>query len=167
MVYAYKTGARLSIPAEVAGRELERIRTEQNGFFTPAAVVLASRPKAAPLHPAFEWNDKKAASSYREDQAKYIIRHVVVMRENDRREDAPRAFVSVSLAEEGCTYTSTERAMSEPDLREQVLGAALRDMQAFTKRYSQIAELAGVLNAMEAFQHRLSAQMQAQMQIAA
>ena len=149
MVYAYKQARGIPVPADVAGAELSRIRTEQGRFFTPAAVVHASRPEDAPLHPVFEWDDRKAAAAHREEQAKSLIRNVVVVNP-DKPEQAPfRAFVSVQLEDEGHRYTTVAHAMSVPDLREQVLAQAQVDMRSFERKYQRFMDLSEVARAFE------------------
>ena len=124
-----------------------RIKDACGEFFTPAAVVDASRAKTAPLHVAFEWNNKVAGAAWRENQAAYLIRHIVaVVEEVNNTDDAPiRAFVSVvpERGEKPC-YTSTDHAFSTPDLREQVLARALSDMKAFERRYAAYIDLSEV-----------------------
>jgi len=79
--YAFRDPAaegELGGSANVAGRELDRIRVAHNGL-RPADVVDESRPEDAPLHPVFEWQDPIAAERWREHQARDLIRQVVVV----------------------------------------------------------------------------------------
>lgn len=149
MVYAYKQARGIPVPAGVAGSELSRIRAEQGRFFAPAAVVHASRPEDAPLHPVFEWDDRKAAAAHREEQAKYLIRNVLVVNPEKPEQQPMRAFVSVELEGEGHRYTTVAHAMSVPDLREQVLAQAQADMQAFARKYQRFMDLSEVARAFE------------------
>ena len=48
--------------------------------------------------------------------------------------------------------------MSEPDLREQVLAAALRDLRSFEKRYAEVAELSGVFEAINKARKKIGKQ---------
>lgn len=81
---------------------------EQHGELTAGMVVQSARPKNAPLHPYFEWDDKAAAEEFRLEQARSMIRRVTFVIEDedegvpersvrefqvvtDVREDAPRA----------------------------------------------------------------------------
>ena len=145
MAYAWKPNSRLSIPAGIAGAEIERIRQERAGFFTPASLVEASRPADAPLHPAFEWNDRKAASAYREVQASHMIRSIVVLNSGDPEGEPLRAFVSVKREDDGHCYTSMVYAMKHPDMREYVLSEALREMHQFERKYANLVEFASVI----------------------
>ncbi|MDR6511455.1 hypothetical protein J2792_002327 [Novosphingobium capsulatum] len=143
MIYKWKSSGGLALPAQVVGEELERIRVANNGRLEGELVVERARDKANPLHPAFEWNDKKAAHAFRVDQARYLIRHIeVVVAE---KPDAPptRAFVSV-VRDKDRSYTSVQHAMSDEELRQQVLAQAWAELEAWRKRYAELAELADV-----------------------
>jgi hypothetical protein len=144
MIYQWAVGAHCPIEAQIAGEELERIRTWNNGRLDAVNVVEASRDPGAPLHPAFEWNDKKAATAHRISQAMYVIRHVVVNVDKPDGESAPiRAFVSVQRDEDR-SYTSIGHALSDDDLRAQVLASAWAELEAWRRRHAELIELAKV-----------------------
>jgi hypothetical protein len=148
MVYQWKRGARLSIDAQVAGERLETIRERNSGVLTPAAVVSDARDELSPLHTTFEWDDSRAADKYRETQAAYLIRSVVVvMRETEEKPPAEvRAFVSVIQHDEAeeRSYTHVEVAMRDPHLRAQVISRAYSELQSWRKRYADLEEFASV-----------------------
>ena len=98
--YAFKQGVRYSIDAETAGKELARIQKE-HGVTTPGAVVDASRPENAPLHPVFEWRDEVAAEGYRKWQARMLIKSVTVIEQRDGKEVAAPVYVHVPASEQG------------------------------------------------------------------
>ena len=145
MVYKWKqSGAPGGVDAQVAGEELERIRTWNNGRLDPSNVVEASRDPGAPLHPAFEWDDSKAARAYRIDQASHIIRHIDVVIEKPGGDAHPiRAFVSVKR-EDDRSYTSVQHALSDAELRAQVLAAAWSELEAWRKRHAELVEFADI-----------------------
>lgn len=151
MIYKWKNGAGpTGIDAQAAGEELERIRVHNNGRLEPRFVVEASRPREAPLHNAFEWNDKKAADAWRQNQASYMIRHVdVVVEEGDKPPTPIRAFVSVKRDEDR-SYTSIQHALSEDELRQQLVAQAWSDLEAWRKRYAELVEFAKVFALIEA-----------------
>jgi len=100
-VFSYRPGSRVKgVAAEVAGAELERIHAER-GELTPPAVVEEARPDDAPLHPAFEWDDIKAATAHREWQARSLIRAVYVRAEGDDEEPPAPLFVHVTSEDTG------------------------------------------------------------------
>lgn len=123
---------------------MERIRIRNNGRLEGIDVVEASRPKTAPLHSAFEWDDAKAAEAYRVDQAAHMIRHIDVVVERADGENAPvRAFVSVKRDEDR-SYTSVQHALSDAELRAQVLASAWAELEAWRRRHAELIELAKV-----------------------
>jgi hypothetical protein len=70
------------VNAEDAFNELNRIKL-RDAALTARAVVEESRPDDAVLHPIFEWDDTRAAESYREHQATSLIRSVRLIAEPD------------------------------------------------------------------------------------
>ena len=141
MVYAWKCA--MKVPAQKAGEYLSALE-QSKGELTPELVLNESRDENAVLHPCFEWDDEKAAESYRLYQARYILGNITVKIE---REDAPlqvvRAFVSVadvSKSEKGA-FIPIEKAMTNTDYKQQVLKNALWELQNFKNKYSAYVEL--------------------------
>ena len=66
------------VRADTIVAELERIAGQDDGSLTASSVLDASRPKDAPLHQVFEWDNKKAAENYRLQQANTVIRCVTI-----------------------------------------------------------------------------------------
>lgn len=130
--YSYRPGSRVSgVAADVAGNELERIR--RGGSLTAAAVVAESEPDDAPLHPAFEWDDGKAAHEYRLGQARNIIRCVCVTYAGDDQ-PAPR-YVHVNVADDS-GYHPVDVVVKRPDL----LAAAMGELQGVLQSASRSVE---------------------------
>ena len=145
-VYKWKSGARATVKAQVAGEVCEQLDAEGN--LTPKALVEASRPEDAPLHKAFEWDDAKAAAAYRETQAAYIIRHIEVRRED--MQEPVRAFLTAPTTDgSSFQYRSVEAILRDAASRESLLDAAKRELEAFTRKYKQLAELAEIIDAAE------------------
>jgi hypothetical protein len=151
MVYSWKPGAiKPPVAAQIAGERLEEIRRQHNGRMTPADVVNDARSQSSPLHPAFEWNDAAAAESWRREQASYMIRHIAVEIHKDEASEPTivRAFVSVT-EDKAQHYASTVDALSDPELRAQILRRAWGELQAWRKKYDEMTEFAGVFAAMD------------------
>lgn len=136
------------VDAQAAHREMERIRKAQGGDISPESVVDAARNSRSPLHGGFEWDDTVAAESHRRDQARTMIRSLVVT-----YADAPRAPARVyevvmrpASAEEKPRrfYSSTEEVLADPDARAQLLSRVLKELVALRTRYKQLQELSVV-----------------------
>lgn len=149
MVYSWRPEAHIKIDAQRAGEEMERIRVRQNGRLESKDVVKAAKPKSSPLHPHFEWDDRAAADAYRVTQAGYLIRSIQVEIAKPTGELAPiRAFVSV-VRDEDRSYTSVEHAMSDDELRQQVVQQAWSELQSWRKRHAELVEFAKVFAVIE------------------
>lgn len=138
--YKWKPLTSIKIDPQKAGEELERIRVGHNGRLTQEAVVIAAKSKASPLHDAFEWNDKRAAHQYRLDQASYLIRSITVTIDKQEQAEPVRAFVNVRRDEDR-SYTSLAHAMSDDELRRQVVEAAWAELMAWRKRHAELVEM--------------------------
>ena len=143
MVYEYKVPYE-KVSAQEAGEELARIECEHGGL-TPELVVDASRAESAPLHPVFEWNDKKAAERYRIVQAGSLIRNVTVKIEEVPRMEPVRAFVNVApVGKRKGVFVSIKNAMDDADSRETVIARALAELEKVKEKYASLHELADV-----------------------
>lgn len=151
MVYKWAEGSKVvsTLKAQIAGTHLEKLRKKHDQWLTPKIVVEDARAESSPLHPAFEWNNKIAAEKYRETQAAYLLRSIVIVTSEEGQEERTvRAFVNL-IEDDERIYTSVVRAMQEPELRIQVLSQAKRDFEALHEKYRDLEEFAGVYDALE------------------
>ena len=161
MVYAWKAPGLHKIGAAVAGREIERIRIARGNSFVADDLVDAARPGDAPLHPEFEWDDDVAAQAYRIEQARGLMRHLIVVREDLPAMPPVRAYVSVRGLDEDSTsrrYTAVYQALDTPHLRQSLLADALHDLAAFERKYATLTELGGLLDEMARVRARIARQ---------
>lgn len=150
MNYYWKPEARIKIDANQAGIELEQISARFEDGLTPKNLVQASEPEAAPLHSHFEWNDMVAAGRYRQDQARYLLRMIVIDGNEDKEVEEQRlirAFVPISSEGDGNEYVNIVRVMSDTEMRQQVLTRAWEELEAWRRRYEDYEELAHVFAA--------------------
>lgn len=153
MVYRFKDAARLGhLNAAACGEVLQSLDGERR--LTPANVVAVARPVESPLHGGFEWDDSAAADAYRLDQARYILRSIVVVRDADNPKSAIRAFVTVtgddSPADKPQTiYMSIEAALADPVKRDEIVSRARRELDEWRDRYKQIREFSDVFAAID------------------
>lgn len=140
MKYGWKGGWRIGgIHPQTAGDELERIRKQSAGRLTAQTVVEEARPVASPLHPAFEWVNSKAATSWREHQARLLINHVTVVLDGVPEDMRPiRAFVNIGPGER--FYTSVAVVARDPEMRASTLRQAWGEFEAFQTKYRELEE---------------------------
>lgn len=140
MVYEWKPGSRYKVDANTAGAVCEQL--EAAGNLSAKSLLDVSRPIDAPLHSEFEWDDSVAAEKYREDQARCIIRHLVV-RMDESTDEPVRSFFKIEQTERE-SYTSVETIMTRKDLRTELLKQAVNELEAFQRKYNTLSELFGI-----------------------
>ena len=148
-----KQGYRVKTAPGEVHEELERIRA--GGDLDPQSVVNASEPEDAVLHPEFEWDDPTAANKWRLEEAKYLVRSIEIIREETQK--PARVYESITVKSDEPderpvrAFRPIEEVMADPDLRDELLGSAIRDVLALKRRYSGLQELAQVFAAMDNF----------------
>lgn len=147
--YSWRPGSRIKLDAQKAGAELSLIERETRSSLTPEAVLERARTANSALHDHFEWNDSIAAEKHRLGQAGDLIRSIVIdVSKSNLSVQNVRAFVSVDQDGER-SYISTARAMSDVDLRRQVVRQAWEDFEALRKRHAGLSELARIFEAID------------------
>lgn len=143
MVYKWGHGSHHGgLKAQEVGEYLNDLREKNGGSLKPAVVVRDAKYKRSPLHDYFEWDDSAAAASFREEQARRIIRAVVVEVEtSDEEPRQVRAYLAVDNTK-GKKYVTVQDALSDPELRAEVLDRAMRELQSWKQRYQDLKELA-------------------------
>lgn len=127
MVYNWKNGARIKGDAQAVGEELEKIEV-----LNAETVVKKAKKSKGALHDCFEWDDSVAGEEYRKNQARCILRSIVItVEKQNSSEEVPRmisvrAFESVTVNDEkNMTYVQTEHALSDEVFRSQIIGRLL------------------------------------------
>lgn len=151
-VYQFRSGFSCGVPASTVGKQIDRIRKRQKTKgVTPSEYVEAARAEDSPLHPTLEWDDMVAAHAHRIEQARGILRNIVVVREGAEGEKPGQiqAFVSIKT-DERQEYVSTAQIVADDTLRERMLAEALNQLQAWRKRYAHLSELQELLAVVDA-----------------
>lgn len=147
MVFQWKQGSRIKADAQQAGVLCSRLEAE--GRLTAKALLDESRDEDSPLHGEFEWDNGIAAEKYRENQARHIINCLVTVHESA----APtRSFFNVEY--KTAEYRSVTAIMQDADGRDQLLSLALRELDAFKRKFNSLSELAAVFAAIEEIQEK-------------
>ena len=148
MVYQWKNGTRFNADAQKVGEEVKAIGPE----VTPVEVVKAARKAKSAMHDCFEWDDTAAAEEYRLEQARLVLRSIVVISEGGGEQipSEVRAYESVSLSDEDGmsrrVYVPTETALADDDMRAQVfrrLQDTISEARATIKKYSALIGAVG------------------------
>ena len=148
--YAFKSDEVLTIKAagkadpQKIGEALAKITDDNKGHLTPHAVVETARNPRHVLHRHFEWDNKKAAESFRLDQARSLVRSIHV--EADTETGTARAFLSVRDTD-GVSYRGLSDVLKSHDLQQRVLNQAEKDLIAFEARYRSLEDVCALVRA--------------------
>lgn len=129
-------------------QELEKIRIANGGMLKPEAVVDVARDTENPLHKHFTWDDTEAARERRLDQARQIIRLMVVV----VHEAVPpqRKYVSLPVDRaNGTGYRSIEDVLSDDQRRGELLRDVFERLAALKRKYAALSELAQIWEAVD------------------
>lgn len=124
---------------------------EKHGELTPQVVVDEARPKGAPLHDRFEWNDKVAGEKYRLVQAQQIIRSVRI--EFTNASTGERRFVRGFHSNhevgdpERRGYRPTEEIVEDDLALKLLLRELEREIADLKRKYGHLAEFADMMRA--------------------
>jgi hypothetical protein len=166
--YSWRQNSRIKADAAKAVTELRGIYT-RDGAVTPSAVVEAAKPKGALLHDEFEWNNSEAGRLYREDQARHLMRSlVIVYKKADGSKTEPiRAFVKlvpsaddpmIDEAEADVlaphVYVPVRTVVDEHAHRRRWKIQALSALQSWRRQYRDISEFAAIFEAIDALAAR-------------
>lgn len=143
VMWEWKLPSLYSVDAQTAGEELERIKNKY-GYIAAANVVEESRSPNSKLHDCFEWDDTAAAEKYRETQARTLIRNITCRVEEVHMEPV-RAFFHTKTFE----YQPMKVVFQTPDMREELILSAIREMTAFRRKYQILSELEDVFKEFE------------------
>ena len=169
--YKYKNGAVHRVSAAVAGPICQRLHDAK--ILTPKNLVDEARPEDSPLHPEFDWDDSIAAEKWREEQARQVIKTIILYESDTQNErivkleevsrEEPEGFAGedntfmtgdrafVSTGERNHRYVPIAVALTNDEWKANLLKDAKKDMQAFITKYHRLAELANIIDNMNKF----------------
>lgn len=135
------------------GTELEAIY-EEHGKLTPPLIVEDARNTDRETHQLIEWDNTTAAESYRLEQARHIMRNIIIVRteQQEVKEESKvikfRAFENVEV-EEGRYFMPMQVAIGREDTRNYMLLQATKALAAFRQKYGMIKELSAVMDTID------------------
>jgi hypothetical protein len=128
---------------------------ERDGTVTPEGLVLSAEDETNPLHKAFTWDDSIAATKYRLEQARLVMRSIEVVYTEAPEVKSRLYRVTSAPATETKparkVYKTVKEILADPIARDELLSQAIRDALAFRKAYSELSELAKVFKVMDEF----------------
>ena len=142
MVYKWRVGYNFKTDPEKAAKVMNKLA--KGGQLNAENLVAVSRPKNAPLHDDFEWDDTKAAENWRKQQGRCMINSLLMIpEESDKEEKEPiRAFFKVSQVESS-QYESTEVLVRTQNGRDALRDQAQKELNSYRQKYRNVLEWTG------------------------
>ena len=130
--YKFTEGSRWKVDPDLAGKAIEKIAAKNNTEITPQMVLNVAKNKRSHLHACFNWDDKKAANSYRLWQARKLLSSLTVEIIFDEPKQV-RAFINVSTSAKTQAYFSVSNISKDETKRQMVI----KDVQRRLKQASE------------------------------
>lgn len=126
---------------------LQDLSKRNKGKLTPKMVVAFAKPNKSPLHKYFTWENTIAGILWREQEARQLILQVQYKVSEDSSVNAWVNFKHKKLG--GQCYVRLERALSDTDLKKEMLKRALKEADYWKQQYTVLSELKPVFKAIE------------------
>lgn len=140
--YSWTIPGYFKVTAEQAHNEIARLEKA-----TPHNIVELARDENSILHNEFEWDNEIAGEKYREEQAKLMLRCIIVHEEKgDEKTTEVRAWVSTT---ERHVYETIEAVLTNEKEYENMLKTALKELESFKKKYHSLKELTPIFKAID------------------
>ena len=117
-------------------------------------MVDVARSEDSVLHRLFEWDDAKAAESYRLHQASVMLCALKIVRYDTPEPITVRAYMNVADDADNPTrrtgtFINTQDAFADPKKRNLILRVAIRELREIQNKYCRLTELAEVFQAID------------------
>ena len=148
----WRDGFQVNIKPAVAYREFQRIAKVNNGELPPSELVRQSKPKDAPLHNYFEWNNTKCGALWRQHQARRITRSLkIIEHTTEKKRDGEivpvrvevSCYTSVEKDNGERAYVNTRVGLTDRDIRRKILLSAHGRLKSAKK---ELSELGGMID---------------------
>lgn len=130
-------------------REYQRLVEEAGRELTPDELVDAARNESCEFHDQFHWNDAVAATVQRRQRARTVLNSFEVRVRVEGTEIKMNAMVNVKVENPtpGRTraYVPARDALESENYYQQTLDSAIRDLRAFTEKYTMLQEMREVI----------------------
>jgi len=140
------------VTAENARKELERIQ-EKKGAICAEYIIEAAKSKNSVLHPEFEWDNNKAANTYRRQQAQMLIRCIVVNVENVEEPVRAYALVSSETTPTDTEYVDVQTIIRDEDLFADAMARLLEEVHSAKHSVDELVNIAKAAKARKKLAH--------------
>jgi hypothetical protein len=144
--YKWKSGSRIKADAQKSGELFEQLSNTSEGL-TARTLLNANIPEDAPLHSEYEWDNEKAADSWRLHQSRHFINSIVILAPTTAENEQPEPVRAFHITTEESKYEPITAIVQNPTKYEALLNSAISELKAFERKYSTLKELKPVIQA--------------------
>ena len=113
---------------------------------SPQEIVSKAKDENTELHKCFTWNDKAAADKWRLQEARLLVCHLVIKREENTENNMPLRFF---YKNDNDGYKPSALIFKNENEYEKLLMQALSELHSFKKKYAMLQELQEILDLIE------------------
>lgn len=147
--YKWKRNALGGTNGDKVGKEIIKIMKANEGVVLPETLVKSARPISSSIHNCFEWDNTVAAEKYRVEQARYMLRQVVVITEDEEPIEV-RAFVNIASADDNeGYYTTIQKVVETPELYMNYEQQIYRELLAIKNKARNLKRFKAVWQALD------------------
>lgn len=129
---------------------------ERDGRITPESVIVAAQNPKSPLHDRFEWDDSVAAHEHRLQQARGLIRSVMVQITTEERIISTVHYVRDPSVGDDQGYVSLAKLQTEPENARAMLMHSFGQAKTYLGRAEEFAAVLGHREAVVAVSKKLN-----------
>lgn len=144
--YQWKSGSRIKGDAQKAGELFEKLSQTEQGL-TARTLLDANKPKNAPLHNDYEWNDEIAAEEWRLHQSRHFLNSLTITMITEKNEQT--LVRAVFITTEKSKYEPITAIIQDKSKYSELLETAKQELYAFQRKYANLKELKPVFNAIK------------------
>ena len=117
----------------------------------PDEIVQDASVPSSPLHDYFEWDNDKCGVHYRKQQARNLLNHIEIRIIHETKEFIIPAYSHI-IVNQNKRYVSTVEALSDEEMRQQMLNEALQQLHYWKEKYKILKELNQIVTSIEEFE---------------
>lgn len=151
-IYQWRAGSRIKADPNKAGELFDNLANEER--LNAETVVEVSKPDDALLHNEFEWDDQKAAISFRNHQARNIMNALLIVEVTEQAEQLPLRFC-YKIDDDSSNYTPIKTIVQSSDSMEALRKKAAAELKSFQMKYNAILAYCNAVTEMEQLQVKL------------
>ena len=138
VITEWRQGSRFRADPQKCADEILEI-CDDIGSATPKDILEKARDETTELHKCFTWDDSVAAERYRLEEARLVVRHLVIKEEVIPTDRPQIRLLQKTDSESG--YKPIEMILHKEDEYKGLLKRAYEELRTFKRKYAMLKEL--------------------------